>query len=153
ADARQAVTAVRDGARAPWDELLQYLGSEIPEERSRARVRPGQVRARPGRRSGPLGDGALPVVRHLERPRFDDADVVAERVADREVDAVRAVPGLLADRHALGPQVLAGGAGVVGHEADRQARRALRHPLAALLGGVAGAAGPRHAPEAAPAVW
>src|SRR5690606_17995256 len=104
----------------------------------------GGPRTCPRLRRGLARDGALPVVRHDERLLLDHADVVAERVADREVDAVRPLLRLLADRHALGPQLLAQPAGVVGREADGEARGALRHQLADLLGGVGVDAGRRH---------
>src|SRR5260370_19800843 len=82
------------------------------------------IALRPGRLGlGP--DRGLPGELH-------DAQVVAERVAETEVDAIRVLGGLFGDFDPAGLQRLVGLLAVVRGKADREAARALADQLANL---------------------
>src|SRR3954451_23015977 len=80
---------------------------------------------------------SMPLLTDRRLCGLEDADRVAERIAQAEVDPVGLLGRLLRDFDALGEQLLVGGARVVGHEADPAAGRALGDELADGLGGVA----------------
>src|SRR4051812_9177223 len=65
-----------------------------------------------------------------------DAEVVAERVAETEVDAVGLLYRLLGDLHALFLELGVGLVGVIGPEEQVAAGCALRDQLAHLVGGL-----------------
>src|SRR5690606_11774826 len=115
-------------------------------------VRPPGNRAHRGagrwrRQAPPAGPPGLRLARVRDAVAglrvLHEADAVAERVPDREVDPVELLGGLLGDLHALRPQCLTHGVGVVGYEADGEARGALGDQFADLLRGLRVHAGRR----------